>query len=244
VRTGGDHHSVAVYFADLKASAALLDVAERETPRLASDEIARWTNLVQSRGADDAMLWRASHIALRIAIEHIAGSKHRTELYTSASGGRPSLAVGAPHFSLAHTGDVALIAVSRSGLIGTDIEAPRSLKFTDDRRQKIEAAALRLAPDLPLPHDGDARTLQAWVRLEAHAKATGAGIGAALTDAGVIGGGTDLRSPSPSDQNLAVMDLAVPGGYFAAVSAATLPVSLKALTFPVNTVQLQAFLAP
>lgn len=239
----GVQGGVAVFFADLKASGPLLDNAERETPRLADDEIARWKYLIQSRGADDAMLWRASHIALRIAIEQSAGPSHRAKPYTGAPGGRPSLASSGPHFSLAHTGGVALIAVLREGPIGADIEAPRTLKFTEYRRQKIEAAALRLAPDLPLTRDGDARTLQAWVRLEAHAKATGAGIGAALTDAGVIGGAAD-RATSPLNENLAVADVAVPNGYFAAVSAAVLPGSVQARLFPEDMAQLQAFLAP
>ena len=238
-----NHANFAIYFVDLKTSAALLQGAECATPRLAANEIARFAHLVQSRGADEAQIWRASHIALRMVLERFAGVSIRGTTYVEAAGGRPSLEKGFPHFSLAHTGTVALIAVSGAGTIGVDIEALRSLTFTPDRRQKLEAAAIRLAPDTTLPKDGDARTLQAWVRLEAHAKAVGSGIGAALTEAGVVGGIASEPKMSSTNAMRAMRDLVVPGNYFAAVSAAALPATLQVEAFPSNKHELAEFLA-
>ena len=63
------------------------------------------------------------------------------------------------------------------------------MRVAPERRGRIEAAGAALNPQVPLPDAGEARFLQAWVRLELFAKADGGGIGRLLTRLGIIGGG-------------------------------------------------------
>ena len=87
--------------------------------------------------------------------------------------------------SLSHTRGHALIAIGMRGPLGVDIEKPRQVRIPDRRRVLIELAARALANE-PLV-EGDAGFLQAWVRLEALAKADGRGIGTLLTAIGAVG---------------------------------------------------------
>jgi phosphopantetheinyl transferase len=78
------------------------------------------------------------------------------------------------HFSLAHSGDHVLVAVTRAGPVGVDVEQLKPM--TDYRRldrttlTADEAAALRAAGGRPLAFLGT------WVRKEAVTKAVGTGM--------------------------------------------------------------------
>lgn len=130
---------------------------------------------------------RSAHIALRALLAGYVGLDRARAPFALTRSGKPSLACSpvAPgtrlEFSLAHIETTALVAISRSGFVGVDIEAPRPVRISDHRRAMLLDAAARLAADDPLPDGpGEARFLQAWVRLEALAKATGEGLGALL----------------------------------------------------------------
>jgi 4'-phosphopantetheinyl transferase len=238
--------AASVCFVDLEASSAAVNAAEKETSRLSEDERNRFADMVL-RGNADAQLWKIAHVALRIALERHAGIAARGIPYLIDPGGRPRLAKAPnlksiPHFNLSHTGGFALIAISHTGPIGVDIEVSREISMTGDRRQRIEAAAARLAPDQPLPVGADARFLQSWVRLEAAAKASGRGIGQILTEAGVSGAQssqhhTALESSGP------VLDLKIRDGCFAAVAGAQCSSIIAVETFPQDAEGLQRFLA-
>lgn len=241
--------AMAVVFADLDAAFSALEDVERGTPRLAAGQIARFQDLT-ARGNKDARHWRAAHIALRIVLERYAGVAVRGVSYTIAPGGRPHLVAlrdvpHPPHFSLSHTGAFALIAVSPSQPVGVDLEVPRVVSIAPERRQRIETAALRLAEGEMLAGDGDARFLQAWVRLEAAAKATGEGIGRVLTKAGAIGKGRLAGHPSDEAASavaaVCVRDLALGSGFFGAVAARTLPPLLMVEALPTTAAGLAAF---
>ncbi|MEQ1670646.1 MAG: hypothetical protein ABL893_07300, partial [Hyphomicrobium sp.] len=193
-----------IVFADLAVALSALEDAERQTPRLAADEVARYANICAARGEGEARIWRAAHIVLRIVLERQASRVVRGVAYEIAPGGRPQLPANVNtaglQFSLSHTGQAALIAVSNAGPIGIDLEMTRDVKVSIERRQRILHAAGQLASsDQQAPSktsslieasDGgseNAGFLQAWVRLEALAKASGTGIGRILTQAGVAG---------------------------------------------------------
>jgi phosphopantetheinyl transferase len=242
-----DAARIAIYFADLNLAQSALEDAERQTPRLSPDQIERYENRA-SLDREDAALWRLAHIALRVALERHAGEGARRTPYAIEAGGRPYLLAdahlhGQPHFSLAHAGPYALIAISHAGPAGVDLETERQLNVSAERRQRIEAVAARLAPDGPLPKDPDARFLQAWVRLEAAAKASGAGIGRILTGAGIVGGAQvqpGVTSAYPGE----VRDLVIGSGCFAAIAAAELPPILTVEDFPTDALGLSRFLKP
>jgi 4'-phosphopantetheinyl transferase len=91
--------------------------------------------------------------------------------------GKPRLVDGALYFNLAHSGSLALIAVTRGCEIGVDVELLRAV----DRAHEIaarnfhpaEAAAIRTASAAELPDV----FLRLWTRKEAVLKAVGAGLG-------------------------------------------------------------------
>lgn len=168
---------------DLNAAAPALLAAELATPRLCQLDRAR------ASAFSDAVVraeWTATHIALRLLIERAAGPRWRGVTLTRGGRGKPHLD-GAPlSFSLSHAPGLALIAIASEGSIGVDVERSRSVRVGEARRARIEAAGAAIVAS-SLPATGEARFLQAWVRLEAYAKADGCGIARLLTRLGILG---------------------------------------------------------
>ena len=138
--------------------------------------------------------------------------------------GKPLLPAGLPFFSLSHCPGFALVAVDASGAIGVDLEATRSIRMPVDRTRLLLTAASALAPGEQELGTSDRDLLQAWVRLEAFAKADGRGIGRLLTALGIVGARTtdialSLCSIRASWPPFALHDLDVPAGHFAAMAA-------------------------
>jgi 4'-phosphopantetheinyl transferase len=145
-----------------------------------------FTTAAGARGAADRER-TAARIALRLILAGYVGAEVAGRPFALSPAGKPSLAPGPGgerpdvHFNLAHCESTALVAVSREGPVGVDIEAERHPRISDQRRSRLIDAARAVAPRDDLP-DGppEACFLQAWVRLEALAKATGEGLGALL----------------------------------------------------------------
>ena len=238
--------AILIFVVDLAAARELLEADEGNTPRLAAEETARFNHKVSALGDDDARDWRAAHIALRIILERETSTALRGVPYDRAPGGRPriprSLGLARyPEFSLAHAGATALIGVSHDDVVGVDIEASRDIRMSDERRARVIGAAARLAPELALPESSDARLLQAWVRLEAIAKATSLGIGRILTEAGVVGGSKPESSGAEPSHDFCLSDLEVGLDRFAAVAAPRLPQTIAIHTFATDAAALAAF---
>lgn len=229
-----------LYLVDCAELCEVLEACERATPRLSEEERARFDRLAGTRGPDDARKWRAAHIALRIALEPLCEVSVRGEAFGYADSGRPFLA-RAPHFSLAHSEGLALIGIAEEEPIGVDIELERSVQVSTERRQRIEGAAAAFGAAQPLPQAGDARFLQAWVRLESVAKATGLGIGRVLTESGATGNGRMARDFQLS-VDVDVRDLDIGLGRFAAVAARGLPPVVVIQPFPATLQAISAFL--
>ncbi|MDP1910038.1 MAG: phosphopantetheinyl transferase [Hyphomicrobium sp.] len=184
---------------DLGAAAPALHAIEQRTPRLCPADRSRAASFSDARVRDE---WLATHIALRLLIERAAGARWRGATFNRAARGKPQLD-GAPlGFSISHAPGLALIGLSPVGSIGVDIERTRGVRIAAERRARIEAAGAALS-DAPLPSEGIARFLQAWVRLEAVAKAEGCGIGRLLTRLGILGTDAAARAQPASAQALA-----------------------------------------
>lgn len=130
---------------------------------------------------------RAARTALRLILAAYVGMGPARRPFSISRTGKPSLAVTtdgaepAVHFNLAHCETVALVGISRTVSVGVDIETQRQPRISEPRRKRLIAAARVLAPlDTLAENDSNAAFLQAWVRLEAHAKATGEGLGSLL----------------------------------------------------------------
>lgn len=222
---------IRVWLVDLAGAATALDALERNHPRLSVNDLEHIAALNHSASRRERAL---TTIALRAAIAHVSGDDALArQPFTRLSHGKPVLA-GAPlSFSTAHAAGRAIVALGAvAAPIGVDLERERSLRMTPDRRARLVAAARSLGDARLLDDDPttDAAVLQSWVRLEALGKARGCGIGAVLTEAGVLGGGrssVEARRASTNSAELArisVSDLAVParagdGRWFAALAA-------------------------
>lgn len=233
LQTGRD--ALTVYHVDLEHALEALEAEEFATPRLSSVEMARFQQKTNAIGADDARRWRSAHIALRIVLEQYLGVGLRGLAFEVEPGGRPRLPVRGSdalplHFSLSHAGSDALFALSPGGAIGVDLEVTRQFSISDERRRRIEMAAEKISPNSPLPITDDARLLQAWVRLEAHAKATGIGIGRTLSQFQVFGAQDVAKTAGHVAVDVA--DLAIGSDRYAAIAAAGLPPSIVVRQFP------------
>lgn len=235
----GNRGGPQVFFVDLARTKALLEAEETRTPRLSDADVARAQAITDGTARS---LWRASRIATRIVLERVAGERFRGVPFRIEAGGRPALSDG-PHFSIAHSGDAAIIAVTEEMPVGVDIEPKgRSIKVSADRRLRLVRAAERFGPSETLSAASDTDVLAAWVRLEAVAKALGTGIGRLLTEEGVIGGAAPPGIETSDRGGLAVRSLSVHDDYAAAIAAEWLPNELAVATFPVAT--LKGFLDP
>jgi 4'-phosphopantetheinyl transferase len=118
---------------------------------------------------------------------------------------------------LAHTRGLALITLGDHGPLGVDIERTRDVRMPDQRRAPIEREAVALAAGAPLGgSDPDTRFLNAWVRIEAAAKAQGHGVGPLLER---------LRPDRPSEppeaadpDPIVVHDVSISDSIFAALA--------------------------
>lgn len=236
-----------VCLVDLATAAEALLALEAVNPRLSDDEEARLAGVSDPAGRAHR---RAAYVAVRLCLERRHGPAIARLPLPRDEHGRPALPTGfAGSFSLSHAAPLVAIAVSEAACVGIDCEAPRVLRLPAERRAIMEAAAEALS-SAPLPADGDRRMLQAWVRLEALAKADGRGIGNLLTRIGAVGtrtrdtvGAIGTARTLATDCAVALFDLdvGVHGG-FAAVACAP-PGPGPVMTMPADPASLEAFAA-
>ena len=234
-----------VWFIDSRRSAHALQLIEVTTPRLSDDEVAP-----RAASCTDHDSWRAQRIALRILLERHTGERLRRTAFATSPAGKPSIPWRMDvEFSLSHAGAFGLIAIARDGPVGVDLEQARALRFSSPRRAALVAAAADLLP-VGQCRDrigddicDDFMVLQAWVRLEAWAKARGTGIGALLSDLGIWGPkgeratgmaiGNSARQLAQRD-GFQVANLDLPDGLQGAVCAVRLSPSVIVRNFPAD----------
>ncbi len=235
-----------IWSIDLAAATPALLHIESLTPRLADDQIARAEALSDSTTRDE---WLATHIALRLLIERACGEECRRVGFTRDERGKPRLEGARIAFSLSHAPGLALIGITREGAIGVDVERTRTVRIGAARRDRIRAAGAGTCAS-PLPDAEDGAFLQAWVRLEAFAKAEGCGIGRLLTRLGILGAGAkepvsaaEMREKAAAlvsgSAIEAVRDLQLGAGTFAAVACPAAPADLPVNWLPTGSEQLQ-----
>ncbi len=141
---------------------------------LSGDELARADRYRIPAARNQYIVARS---ALRTILAGYLGDHPRALRFTHAALGKPYLYGTPMHFNLSHSHGLALIAVTRAGEIGIDVERVRSFanqrllaeRFFCPREVKT---LLALSPDvLPVAF------FHAWTRKEAFVKAHGTGIG-------------------------------------------------------------------
>lgn len=190
------------------------------------DERARAAGIVDHA---DARLWLAGRTALRLLIAAQCGAATARTAFVRTPYGRPHLPGDPIHFSVSDSGAWLAIALASGHAIGVDIEQPRNLELPPTRIDALNAAARGLAAAsapagaVPPPLS----PLQAWVRLEAFAKAADLTVAAALTRLGARGHARDPRAnadisvqaaAAARSAGLGVCDLALPGSLVGALS--------------------------
>lgn len=147
-------------------------------PFLSPDEAVRASRFIFER---DANAFIIAHAMLRRILAEYLSVVPQSLAFITGPFGKPAISgppdAGGLEFNLSHSGDLALVAVSRGSPLGVDIERLDAriehLELAEQFFSPAERAALR-----SLPAD-EARTqgfFNAWTRKEAYLKATGHGI--------------------------------------------------------------------
>ncbi|MFM9372889.1 4'-phosphopantetheinyl transferase family protein [Streptomyces sp. Da 82-17] len=172
----------------------------------------------------DRRCYLAAHVALRVLLGAQLGIAARQVRFRrdpcpccGGPHGRPAPAdPGVPlHFSLSHSGDLALLAFSAT-VVGVDVQTTDPVAVADEvqgalhPREKRELASCSEA-------DRPEAFTRAWVRKEAYLKGLGTGL-ARSPALDYLGSGL-VPVTSPPGWN--VEDVAVPAGYAAAVAVQT-----------------------
>lgn len=140
------------------------------------------------------------------AVEIARGEKGKPTLVND-----PSL-----HFSVSHTGNVSMLALTRVAPIGVDIERIRPVPYAEQILQRFFPAE-DIAEILSSDHK-EFRFVRAWTRAEATVKVRGASVWEAAT-------------PDPST---VVREIAAPDGYAAAVAVAASEWHVVQETYPID----------
>ncbi|MFM7084695.1 MAG: 4'-phosphopantetheinyl transferase family protein [Hyphomicrobium sp.] len=131
---------------------------------------------------------RIARMVLRLLLTRFFGPTAAQKKFEIGPHGRPTIFGLEGDFNLAHAGGYALVALGTVSPLGVDLETAREVRISATRRSALIAAAEKISQGSLLPEFENARSLQAWTRLEALAKAEGHGIGRLLGRYGVWGG--------------------------------------------------------
>ncbi len=161
------------------------------------------------RGWRPASRWIVARAALRIVLAaRLPVHPGDIELATGPHG-KPEIPGAALRFNLAHSGDLAVIALSRDAEVGIDVER------TSRRSSAIERTLTDGERATLNGQDRHTQLLRIWCRKEAMAKAGGGGLGWAPET---------FDTTAPGDFSLS--DLVVEDGYVGAVAVLGSPADI------------------
>ena len=125
-----------------------------------------------------------AHAALRILLAAYLGRAPQSLRFSCGSAGKPRLddvPVERPvDFSLSHSEELAVIAVSARGPLGADVEFIRPRADSGALAERYFSPRERQALAALPAHEREAAFYTCWTRKEAFIKATGAGLSVAL----------------------------------------------------------------
>lgn len=205
---------------------ALLDAEEsRRLPRLAAGQ-ARDT-FATSRAVQ--RLVGARYLGLPPAEVRIA----RDCLHCGGNHGRPRFPGAAVEFSVSHTSEWLLVAVTGTGPVGVDVEST-ALDRDVGRMASVALTAAEMERFARLPERMRARWfVRSWTRKEAAMKLVGLGLAAPPGELDVTGRVLSVGEvPRWPDVRIFLHDLPAPPGHVAALASTTEPTAVHALTPP------------
>lgn len=209
-----DTGAVHIWRADLD----VVGVGDRLDRLLPAQELARAQRISSERGR---RRWMAAHGVLRALLGDYLDEDPSMLRFAVEGRGKPVLAPHAKaqlHFNLSHSGGLALYAVTEMCEVGVDVETrERPLDEPALAERIFGAAEVERLRTLD-PQSRRVEFLRAWVRHEAEAKRTGAGIAA---------DGAQSVGEIPW-----IAELDAGPGAFAAVALARAPDELSCLEWP------------
>lgn len=125
---------------------------------------------------DDRRRFVVSHGAVRLVLSAFIECDARDIEIVAGAWGKPYVVGPGPNFSLSHDGDVALVAVTRQGAIGVDVERVRRELRLDTFVRPLMHADDVACIDALKTEERTRAWFEAWTRLEAVAKASGKGL--------------------------------------------------------------------
>jgi len=132
----------------------------------------------QIRSAESRNCTVAGRVLLRVGLSHAVGGriKPRDWRIRTALNGKPVIAKGLPqfHFSISHTNEVAVVAISETLPIGIDVEALEETP-TQDLMTTYCSAGEQLLFKAASPHQCSRDFIRLWTLKEAYAKMVGRG---------------------------------------------------------------------
>ena len=120
-----------------------------------------------------------AHVLLRTVLGEFVGVAPQNLRFDRGPCGKPRLASNATDsvsFSLSHSGELALVAISATSEVGVDVERIRPIPEALGIAARVFDASSCTALREAAPEHRDATFLRHWTRLEALAKATGRGL--------------------------------------------------------------------
>jgi 4'-phosphopantetheinyl transferase len=165
----------------------------------------------------DRQRFVVSHGLLRTILARYAGKAPQALSFSRRSGGKPCLdGHGDLHFSLAHSGDAILIAVSLAGEVGVDVEELRVMNDAEGLVARFFSESERRHYAELAPQHRAAAFFAGWTRKEAYVKALGSGLSTPL-DSFSVNFDVPARLLAPAGP-WTLRHLAVGGGYVGAVA--------------------------
>ncbi len=144
------------------------------TPILSAPELERAARFHFAHHRSRFVIGRA---VLRLLLSRYLQTQPAALQFTYGPHGKPLLADTSWHFNLTHSEDLALLALTRSGSIGVDVEYTQLMPDADQLVARFFSDRERLAfQQLPAAQQAVA-FFNLWTRKEAWLKATGDGIG-------------------------------------------------------------------
>lgn len=152
--------------------------ADFDADCLDSEERERWRAY---RPVEVKRRFVRSHAALRGILSRYVGRPPETLRFAAGPQGKPYLLGSALPFNLAHSGDIALVAVSKDAPVGVDVEQDRPLDGLLSMAEMVfHAEEIRRLRSLP-EAEHRAAFFECWVRREALVKGLGLGLAAAAS---------------------------------------------------------------
>lgn len=192
--------------------------------RLSTDELARARRF---KSESHAAQWAFFHACLREILGSCTGRKPPELEFQLTQRDKPSLLdAGTPplYFNLSHSGELALLAVTRRAPIGVDIEHMRALNDRDALVRRFFSHTEREAYASLPESDRHHCFYDIWTRKEAVIKANGVGLATPLDafDVAVsdLAGWqlTNLRPPLPTDTAYPIYPIVPAEDYIGAVA--------------------------